>query len=395
MGDAGIGVEFPTTDDEGGRSTSALGRAVVADALRAVDPAGALAAERETNWRSGYLQHVRRLTEAGLAAPSAASTIASDGLGSLHARMRFVHASGDEDDLGAVTGMEPHASVATAQVVGTAEPERELSLPLHGRRLAGDVLRRQLADWVERDVIEPSCADAVETVMDHPEWLALPGRTVAVLGAGAEMGPLTALLRWGARVAGVDLPLPDVWRRVVATAHDHAGTLLVPVPEEHAGTDDPARVAGLDIVAQPADVAAWLEQLDGPLVLGNYVYADGRDNVRVATAVDAVTVRLLQVRPDDVALAFLATPTDVFAVPEEAVAASVAAYEGRSTAARLVGRPLRALSGGASCGAPTCRARRQGSATRSWRSRAPTTPWPSACSGGAPPRPARPARPSR
>ena len=129
MGDAGTGVEFPTTDDDGGRSTSALGRAVVSDALRAVDPAGALAAERETNWRSGYLQHVRRLTEAGLAAPSAASTIASDGLGSLHARMRFVHPSGDEDDLGVVADMAPEAPPATAQVVGRDEPERELTLP--------------------------------------------------------------------------------------------------------------------------------------------------------------------------------------------------------------------------------------------------------------------------
>ena len=338
-------MEFPATGD-GERSTSALGRAVVADALRAVDPAGARAAERETSWRSGYLQHVRRLTEAGLAMPSAASTIASDGLGSMHARMRFVDDAGHEADLGVIADLAPDASPATARIEGAAEPERELTLPYRGERLAGDALRRQLADWVERDVIEPSCAEAVENVMDHPDWLALPGRTVAVLGAGAEMGPLTALLRWGARVAGVDLPRPDLWRRVVDTARDGAGTLLVPVPPEHAESDDPAPFAGLDIVRQPGEVAAWLEQLDGPLVLGNYVYADGRDNVRVATAVDAVTVRLLGTRPDDMALAFLATPTDVFAVPEEAVAASVAAYEARSTTARLLGRPLRTLSGG-------------------------------------------------
>jgi hypothetical protein len=54
------GVVFPLSAD-GRRSTSALGRAVVADALRAVDPVGALGAERETNWRSGYLIHLRRL----------------------------------------------------------------------------------------------------------------------------------------------------------------------------------------------------------------------------------------------------------------------------------------------------------------------------------------------
>jgi hypothetical protein len=83
----------------------------------------------------------------------------------------------------------------------------------------------------------------------------------------------------------------------------------------------------------------------GPLVLGNYVYADGAANVRLAAAVDALTVRL-QAERDDLALAFLATPTDVFAVPADAVAQSVHAYATRSRAAKLAGRPLRTLSGG-------------------------------------------------
>jgi hypothetical protein len=65
----------------------------------------------------------------------------------------------------------------------------------------------------------------------------------------------------------------------------------------------------------------------------------------VSTAVDALTVRLQEQRPD-LALAFLATPTDVFAVPAEAVQHSARAYAGRSRAAKLVGRPLRTLSAG-------------------------------------------------
>ena len=91
--------------------------------------------------------------------------------------------------------------------------------------------------------------------------------------------------------------------------------------------------------------AEWLATMDGPLVLGNYVYADGAANVRLSTAVDALTVRL-QAGRDDLALAFLATPTDVFAVPAEAVAQSARAYATRSAAAKLAGLPLRALSGG-------------------------------------------------
>ncbi len=55
--------------------------------------------------------------------------------------------------------------------------------------------------------------------------------------------------------------------------------------------------------------------------------------------------RLLADRPGT-ALAFLATPTDVFAVPEEVVEASSAAYARRSRTARALGRPLRTVSAG-------------------------------------------------
>jgi hypothetical protein len=203
---------------------------------------------------------------------------------------------------------------------------------------------------VSGGIIEPSCAEAVTEVSEHPEWLQLPGLTVIALGAGAEVGPLEVLLRWGARVVGVDLPSPPVWERVLRTARRAAGTLLVPlnqaapVPPD---TDDGAiaQRAGLDLVRQVPAVADWLADLDGQLVLGNYVYADGAANVAVCVAVDALTLRLQAAR-GDTALAFLATPTDVYAVPADAVAHSVRAYAARSRAVKLAGRPLRTLSGG-------------------------------------------------
>jgi hypothetical protein len=79
-------------------------------------------------------------------------------------------------------------------------------------------------------------------------------------------------------------------------------------------------------------------------VLGNYVYADGANHVRVAMAVDALATHLLA-RRSDVTLAFLATPTDVFAVPREAVAEATRRYAEASGVGR-VRRPLRLLSGG-------------------------------------------------
>ena len=334
-GDGAEGVVFPLSAD-GRRSTSALGRAVVADALRAVDPAGALGAEQETNWRSGYLIHFRRLVEAGLASKAAALSVARDGLGSLHARMRVRWPAGAETELDGVLSATARASFATLSVPGSGQRETELSLPYRGERLRGGALARQLQTWVSGGIIEPSCAEAVSEVAAHPEWLRLPGQTVIALGAGAEVGPLEALLRWGARVAAVDLPSPQVWERVLRTARQGAGELLVPVNREapaalhpDGGDDAIARWAGLNVVREVPDAADWLAGLDGPLVLGNYVYADGGANVAACAAADALTMRL-QAGRSDVALAFLATPTDVFAVPSDAVAQSAGAYAARS-----------------------------------------------------------------
>ena len=223
-------------------------------------------------------------------------------------------------------------------VDGQGEPLTELVLPYRGQLLVGPTLEDRLASWERAGVLEPSAADAVREVAAHPEWLRLEGRTVAVLGAGAEMGPLGPLLRWGATVAAVDLPTPAIWERVLGTARAAAGRLLVPVAP---GTGD----AGVDLLAEVPETADWLAGLDGRLVVGNYLYADGGTHVRVSVAADALASRVTAARPDT-AVAFLATPTDVFAVPGDAVDHSGRAYADRSGAAKLVGRPLRWVSRG-------------------------------------------------
>ena len=333
------GLVFPA-DAEGRRSTSSVGRSVAADALRSVDPTGALAAEQETNWRSDYLVHFRRLVEAGLASPEAAYAIAQHGLESLHDRMQVAVDGGEQplakwpDDGREIEGVE---------VVGTAQPVEELVLPYHGERLRGSSIRRRLDDWAGRGIIEPTVGEAIGQVLDNPDWLRLDGHTVAVLGAGAEMGPLPSLMRWGARVAAVDLDRKDIWARVLPLAKEGAGSLIAPVRPDTAGALD--ETAGVDLLADVPAIERWLGEQPGTLVLGNYVYADGATNTRVSMAVDELTTRLLTDR-SDVALAFLATPTDVFAVPREAVDHSTQAYDGRSGRSKTLGRPLRALSGG-------------------------------------------------
>jgi len=361
------GLVFPA-DAEGRRSTSNLGRAVVADALRPTDPTGARAAEQTSSWRSDYLVHFRRLVEAGLASPDAAVLVARSGLDSLHRRMRVVGHDGEERRLGdwpdpsrdarIEDPSSEGAEIRGAEVHGTGEPVGELVLPYRGEVLRGDQIRRRIGAWAEAGVVESSVGDAIDQVLANPDWLRLEGRTVAVLGAAAEMGPLPSLMRWGARVAAVDLGRPAIWQRVLTMAHVGAGTLVVPFSGlEGAGTEGAGgagvgqegvaleQVAGADLLNEVPALARWLLEQPGTLVLGNYVYADGSTHTRVSMAVDELT-RRLQADRADVALAFLATPTDVFAVPAEAVQHSSRAYDGRSVRSKTLGRPLRTLSGG-------------------------------------------------
>ena len=332
------GVVFPTSGADGDRSTSALGRAVVADALRSVDPSGARAAETQTGWRRAYLGHFRRLVEAGLGSGDAARQIAADGLASLHDRMRVVRPGGEEVALREAFAGPASEVLGTEQVRGTGDPERELTLPYRGERLRGDALHRRLDAWVADGVVEASCAQAVREVAAHPEWLDTSDVQVVVLGAGAEMGPVHALLRWGGSVVALDLPRPALWSRVLEAAGRSAGTLRLPVRGD--GRPLPER-AGVDLLHDLPAVAAWLQALEGRLLLGNYVYADGATHVRVATAVDALTEQVRRARPDT-ALSFLATPTDVFAVPGDAVEHSGRQWGGRGRTASL----LRLVSGG-------------------------------------------------
>ncbi|MFG1603793.1 hypothetical protein [Actinoplanes sp. NPDC049265] len=293
-----MGFDFPA-DAGGRRSSLAFGRAVVADALRTVDPAAAAAAEREPDWRKGYVRHFVKLTE--LASPE----VAAAGLASVHRRF-------DRPDL------DGGAAAAVETIVGSGTPEREVTLPYRGRLLRGSELGRQLDAWVSGSVIEQSCADAVREVAGNPEWLDVAGHTLVVLGAGAEMGPLAAWLGWGGTVVGVDLPRPDLWERVVAVAGKSAGRLLA---------------LRADLLAELPEVAGCLAEVPGPLVLGNYVYAPGATYPRLAVAVDALGEHLRR-RRDDVTLAGLATPTDAFNVPAAAVAESRERWQRRSLRAK-------------------------------------------------------------
>ena len=345
------GVCFPAGGDSE-RSTSATGRAIFADCVREIDPDLAARIEHTRDWRSGYLAPLRDIIVSATSSPAAALSVAEQGLLSAHRRFRMSR-NGVEQSLGEAMAAFTVPGLASVDVRGNAAREKDLSVPYRGKRLFGAELRTQIDTWVRDGIAEPGFAVAMHTVLDNPEWLDLTDVDVAVLGASAEMGPTRSLLRWGARIHAVDLPRPGLWEKLIQTTRSTAGAMRIPIALDAEGQppfvvgglvhpDDDVNVAqhaGVNLLTHAPEIRTWLDVIDQPFVLGTYAYADGAAHALLSMAADAIADDLIN-RRDDITLAFLATPTDVFMVPIEAVAEAQRRWDARGFAA-LFQAPLR------------------------------------------------------
>lgn len=315
---AETGVLFPSVD--GRRSTQTTSRAVFAEATRTVAPDLAREIESARDWHKDYVRRLADIEAVGAASAKNALLVATDGLQALHQQLVFARDGSEVQLADALRTTPPRWSFATGTLDGKAERETQLAIPYRGDVLAGGTLQRQLDEWVRRGIVEPSFATAIAEVDAHPEWLDARDLTVVLIGAAAEMGPLSALTRWGATVAAIDIRSPRVWTHILGTAR-----------------------AGSSLLTELPEIRAWIDTLDGPLVIGNYAYADGAAFVRVAAAADALIDDVSRQR-SDTALSYLASPTDVFAVPIEIVEAARAdTLTGRR--GRRIAAPMRSLTG--------------------------------------------------
>lgn len=335
------GVNFPQTD--GRRSSVAIAKVICSDAVVKHDPELAARLLAEDDWRHRYPAHFGDLTAVEAQSGATALDVAMAGLES--ARRQFVCVSAGKDqpvDIALERGPTP---APTTEVVGSGSPSGELVVPYQGRHLRGSELLRQLDDWVARGITEPSFADAIASVVRHPEWLDLSDRWFALFGAGAQMGPFSHLMSWGAGVAVLGIPREQTWNRLAATTRASAGRLLIPAPagDHDGGTTEPGAL-GLDLITQPGQLAQWLEEVPGPLTLANYGYLDGAEFVRLSVAFDLLLTEVGRHR-SDLSLAYLATPSDVFLVPAAAVAESQRRWS-QTTPTMLAARTLHRLSRG-------------------------------------------------
>ena len=270
---------FPLSGEA--RSTSAAGRGVVADAVRAVAPDLAQQVLDTRAWRTGYLPHFREMTRLALTAPGGATSIAAAGLASVHERFRYRH-DGQDLPLSAVAELaaDPGA-LGTHTVTGRGRPGPDvLSVPYRGGRLVADDLDAQLDAWLgrrhRRALVRGRRARGVarpagSTCARWPSWCSARAR---------EMGPLVSLLA-GARTSSPSTsPGRAIWSRLLEVARGRRAAPL-PVGALPAGAAD-ARCPGgrRRPRARTPQRRGLARRHRGPGTLGNYVYADGPLNVR-------------------------------------------------------------------------------------------------------------------
>lgn len=337
------GIAFPRTA-KGARSSSPVAARAVAQALRALGANDlAQAAEAERNWRSRYPSYLRPLVELALPQPVAALNSARAGLASLWDSMVWIGEDAVERSLAAAIASPEGWPLATLTLKGDGPPEVQAwGVPYQGKFLQGDELLQQLLRWVEHGIVESSAAKALGRCVRHPEWFDLSDRHIALLGAGSEAGPLDWLVKWRANLLAVDIDRSATWTRIADRVGQGNATLHLPM--RGASGSDWTQQAGADLLRDAPRIAAWLRGFERPLDVGAFAYLDGERHLRVSMAMDMVMTGLLSAQPSS-SLAYLATPTDVFVVPERTARFAQQCYANRPTLTRLMQAPLQWVAG--------------------------------------------------
>lgn len=334
------GLQWPL-DAKGKRATGAPGQRIVAAALQGLDAAVAGAVVAERDWRHAYPRHWRALVQAQAAWPVGVVASARAGLDAAWRELPFVRAG---QPLALADAMRsPQRSLQTLQLRGGGDAApAPWTVPHQGRELRGDTLARQIDRWEKAGVCEPAHAAALRDCLAHPEWFDLSDQHLVLLGAGSEAGPLAWLAKWRANLVAVDLARAATWKRIAATVAAGNATLTAPVAP---GQPLDAAHAGADLLADTPEIAAWLASLGQPLSVANLAYLDGERHVRVSLAMDAISATLCAADART-QLAYMATPTDVFAVPEALANAVMQRYAQRGVVKKLAQFGARLSSGG-------------------------------------------------
>ncbi len=322
------GLQFPIDEKTQKPSSTQVGKDIIAEALSLVDNKAAQAVLAEKNWRKHYPQYFKALVKAGILNAEHTLKIAEHGLQKARSSIDF-YRYGERYSLKDAIKLNAQ-SLHTVTIKGQSHAAPEWYVPYQGQKLQGDALLKQLDAWQAAGIVEPSHADAMRLCVAHPEWFDLSDRTMVLFGAGSEAGPLTWLCKWKANIVALDLPTPKVWQRILNTVQAGNATLYAP-SHQAIQADDPKLAAhlGANLLSEIPEIIKWLVQQPNSLDLAAIAYLDGEKHVRVSIAMDSIMSEVSAQKPNT-SLMFMCTPTDVYAVPPEVIAASQSKYQQRS-----------------------------------------------------------------
>lgn len=326
-------------------SSSATGKAIISEALSLVDHQQARHVLEEKNWRKNYPTYFKCLVEHGICSSQNAIKIAQQGLHKAQHSFEF-YRGGNRYLLKDVMQVPSIAELQTVKIVGQSQAAPEWYIPYKGKQLTGQALLDQLDTWQRQGIIEPSHTAAMKRVYAHPEWLDLSKRSMVLLGAASEAGPLSWLAKWKANIIAIDLPNPQVWQRIINTVQQGNATLYAPSLTEVA-SDLPVEqlkdLLGVNLLTHIPEIGHWLAKNSHQLDLAAIAYLDGEKHVRVSIAMDSIMSYVSQQKPDS-SLMYMCTPTDVYAVSQETIAAAQQKYQQRSLLERIFSRSVATLS---------------------------------------------------
>ena len=336
------GLQFPIDPHSQKPSSSKVGKEIIAEALSLVDNKSSMAALAEKNWRKQYPKYFKALVKGAIIKPEQALTIAEQGLQKARNSLDF-YRHGERYHLKDALKLNAQ-NLHTVQIQGQSHAQPEWYVPYQGQKLQGAALLKQLDAWQQRGIIEPSHADAMRLCVAHPQWFDLSDRTMVLFGAGSEAGPLTWLSKWKANIVALDLPNPKVWQRILETVQAGNATLYAP-SHHNIKANDPALAAtlGANLLTEIPEIIKWLLHNPKPLDLAAIAYLDGEKHVRVSVAMDSIMSEV-SAQKADTSLMFMCTPTDVYAVPSEVIAASKAKYAQRSKIHSKLSKAMSLLS---------------------------------------------------
>jgi Protein tyrosine phosphatase-like protein, PTPLA len=339
------GLVWPIIPTSSERSSTETNKAILAAAVGAVNPTKRDAILNCSKWRFQYTKHLASLVEEQCTSPENALKIAQAGLDKAYELFEFVTPASN----GSAAITQSFQDIMTKKSPPTTEPffytgfvqgtkpkatNQVIEVPYKGTILSGQPLKDQIQKWVDYGTIEPSCGKAMQTCIDHPEWVAnvAKDRYFVLLGAGSAMGPLLVLLALGANVIAIDLDRPMIWQRLIRLAKESSGTMTFPLkidPTKNNMTDELLCAnAGCNLFTHTPMIRDWLLPLypNKAFTIGCYAYLDGALHVQVSLAMDAICRDLSEQRKNT-SLAYLCTPTDLHLIPQDAYDAQLVNYK--------------------------------------------------------------------